>query len=168
VVDLDLIWGDGVKTLEEQLFDDPSPQNTLEILNRALLERFEDIPHLRVIQAAVQTIDALGGNISIDTLADQLGWSQKQLERLFAQYIGFLPKRYARISRFQHLSRWTARHPHDRKIGKLAADFGYFDQSHLIKEFTTFTGVPPQTFFSTMNHIVEYVYAEPLLSDLSV
>jgi len=168
MVDLDLIWGNAVKTLEEQLFDAHSPQATVEILNRALLERFENLPHLRAIQAATHMIDASSGNISVCRLADHLGWSQKHFERLFSQYVGFPPKRYARISRFQHMSVWAARHARGMTMGKLAAEFGYFDQSHFSKDIITFTGVPPGTFFSAMNRIVENVYGELLLSNPSV
>ncbi len=59
IVDLDLIWGSATKTLEEQLFDAAAPQTTIAILNRALLERFKDIPHLRQMQTAVQMISDL-------------------------------------------------------------------------------------------------------------
>ena len=162
IIDLDLIWGNAVKRLEEQLFDAASPQTIVEILNRALLERVQDISHLRQIQTALRMIDLSCGNISVRDLADQFGWSQKHFERLFAQYVGFQPKRYARISRFQQVIAQVARHSDNRPLGKLAADFGYFDQSHFVKDFTTFTGVPPSVFFSTVNHIVEY------LSDPSV
>lgn len=168
VVNLDVIWGSTVKILEEQLFDAPSLQAMIEILNTTLLGRLKQLPHLRTVEAATQMIDASGGNISVRHLADHFGWSQKHFERLFAQYIGFHPKRYARISRFQRMSVWATHHAHGMTMGKLAAAFGYFDQSHLCKEILTFTGVPPRTFFSSMNRIVETMYGESLLIDLSV
>lgn len=165
VVNLDVIWGPTIKILEEQLFDAHSLQTIVEILNTTLLGRFEQHPHLRTIEAATQMIDASGGNISVRQLASHFGWSQKHFERLFAQYVGFHPKRYARISRFQQMSVWAARHARGMAMGKLAAAFGYFDQSHFSKEVMTFTGVPPRTFFSSMNRIVENMYGESFLAD---
>ena len=147
-VDLDLIWGHAVKEWEEQLFNAPSFEHCQEILTRILLSRFEDRPHQRVIQAAVQRIDALGGNVSMRALADELGWSQKHLERLFAQAVGLSPKHYARIARFQHLSRCAARPHPGLTLGRLAADFGYYDQSHLVREVTNLAGMAPREFFS--------------------
>lgn len=168
VVDLDVIWGPTVKRLEEQLFEAPSPQALVEILNTMLLGRFEHLPHLRMIEAATQLIDASGGNLSVRHLADHFGWSQKHFERLFAQYIGFHPKRYARISRFQQMSVWAASRASGMTMGELAAAFGYFDQSHFSKEVMAFTGASPRTFFSSLNRIVENIYGESLLADPSV
>lgn len=148
-VDLDLIWGHAVKRWEEQLFDATSLEQQIQILTGALLSRFEDRPHHRAIQAAVQRIDALQGNGSIRELAEHFGWSLKHFERLFAQYVGFVPKRYARISRLHHLSSRAARQYPGLNMGRLAADFGYYDQSHLVKEVTGLTGVAPCEFFST-------------------
>ncbi len=148
-VDLDLIWGPAVQRWEEQLFEATSLEQQSHILTRALLSRFEHRPNHRAIQSAVQRIDTLGGNASIRALADHFGWSQKHFERLFAQYVGFVPKRYARISRLHHLSNWAARQSHGRNMGQLAADFGYYDQSHMVKEVTGLTGVAPGEFFST-------------------
>jgi AraC-like DNA-binding protein len=167
-IDLDLLWGHVVHRLEEQLFDAASAENIVEILNQTLLERLEDRSHLHVIQAAVRMIDASSSNLSIRDLANHFGWSQKHFERIFTQYVGFVPKRYARISRFQQLSIWAARHSRDRNMGQLAADLGYYDQSHFIKEVTVLTGAPPSVFLSDANRIVQIMYSQPLPTDPSV
>src|SRR5262249_57709275 len=104
-------------------------------------------PSQRAPQAAVQRIDPSGGNVSMRALADDLGWSQKHLERLFAQHVGLAPKHYARIARFRRLSRFAAR-PHPAwSVARLAADFSYYDQSHLAREVTSLAGVAPREFF---------------------
>ena len=123
-VDLDRIWGHAVAEWEERLVNTPSLDHAGAILTRILCSRFKDRPNLQAIQAAVQQIDASGGNISIRALADDFGWSQKHLERLFAQQVGLSPKHYGRIARFQRLSRIAARTHPDRPRGLLAADFG--------------------------------------------
>jgi len=147
-VELDLIWGHAIKEWEEQLFNTPSLEHRRDLLTHFLLSRLEDRPNQQAIQAAVQRIDAASGNISMRALADELGWSQKHLERLFAQAVGLSPKHYARIARFQHLSRCAARPHPSLTLGRLAADFGYYDQSHLVREVTTLAGMAPRQFFS--------------------
>jgi AraC-like DNA-binding protein len=110
-VELDQLWGQVTKRWEEQVFNTPSLEQRRDLLTRILLSQFRVPPHQQAIQTAVRRIDALRGNILIRTLADELGWSQKHLERLFAQTVGLTPKHYARIARFCHLSRAAAR-PH--------------------------------------------------------
>jgi AraC-like DNA-binding protein len=147
-VDLDRIWGPAVAEWEERLFTAPSLEHAAALLTHFLGARFEERPNLAAIQAAVQRIDAAGGNVSIRVLADDFGWSQKHLERLFAQQVGLPPKHYARIARFQRLSRYAARPHHRQSLGLLAAEFGYYDQSHLVREMTSLAGVAPREFFS--------------------
>lgn len=168
VVDLDVLWGRGVRELEELLLAAHSPEAVARILNSALLKRFEERSHLRSILAARQMIDTSGGNVAIRDLATRSGWSHKHFERLFTQYVGFSPKKYARISRFQQMSIWAAHHRPGMVLGELAATFGYFDQSHFNKDILTFTGVPPGTFFATTNQIVENIYGKELAPAPSV
>jgi AraC-like DNA-binding protein len=147
-VELDRLWGSAIKEWEEQLYHAPSLEQRRDLLTRLLLARWQDRPNQHAIGAAVQRIDACRGNISMCALADELGWSQKHLERLFAQAVGLSPKHYARIARFRHLSRCAARPHAGRTMAQLAADCGYYDQSHLVREVTTLAGMPPREFFS--------------------
>ena len=147
-VELDLIWGQAARRWEEQVFNAPALEQRRDLLTRILLSQFRVRPHQQAIQAALRRIDALGGNISMRALADELGWSQKHLERLFAQTVGLSPKHYARIARFRHLSRCAARPHPGQTLGRLAADFGYYDQSHLVREVTSLAGMAPREFFS--------------------
>jgi AraC-like DNA-binding protein len=121
-VDLDSIWGPVVADWEERLFTAPSLAHAAALLTHFLCARLEERPNLRAIQAAVQRIDIAGGNVSIRALADDFGWSQKHLERLFAQHVGLTPKHYARIARFRRLSCYAARPHYRQSLGLLAAD----------------------------------------------
>jgi AraC-like DNA-binding protein len=147
-VELDRLWGQAARRWEEQVFNAPSLEQCQDLLTHILLAQFRVRPHQQVIQAAVRRIDAASGNISMRALADELGWSQKHLERLFAPAVGLSPKHYARIARFRHLSHCAARPHTGRSLGRLAADFGYYDQSHLVKEVTSLAGMAPREFFS--------------------
>ena len=147
-VELDRLWGQAARTWEEQVFNAPSLEQCQNLLTRILLSQFRVQPHQQVIQAAVRRIDALGGNISMRALADELGWSQKHLERLFAQAVGLPPKHYARIARFRRLSRCATRPHPGQTLGWLAAECGYYDQSHLVREVTSLAGMAPREFFS--------------------
>jgi len=87
------------------------------------------------------------GPVPIGLLARQAGWSHKHLITKFRQQVGLTPKTAARLLRFEHA--W-------RQLGggepahwdRLAADGGYADQSHLIREFREFTGGTPADFLA--------------------
>ena len=86
----------------------------------------------------VSLIKQTGGSVSIQDAADSAGFSKRMLEIKFKKMLGITPKRFARIERFNACFK-----------NESSSDFsGYYDQSHMIKEFKTFTGLTPTEFFS--------------------
>lgn len=86
------------------------------------------------------------GNGSIDGLARHVLLSRRQLHTLFTRELGIGPKAVNRLMRFQHAVRAmsaTVASGTTVDLGRVAADCGYFDQSHLNRDFRQFTGTSP-------------------------
>jgi transcriptional regulator GlxA family with amidase domain len=71
--------------------------------------------------------------------------SHKKLIRLFSEQIGYTPKLYLRVLRFQRLldKVWDA---HEVDWAPMAAAHGYCDQPHLIRDFREFSGFTPSEY----------------------
>jgi methylphosphotriester-DNA--protein-cysteine methyltransferase len=83
-----------------------------------------------------------GGTVPIGQIADEVGWSHKHLIVQFRRQAGLRPKTAARLIRFDRVWRHVdQRRPLD--WGQVAADTGYADQAHLIRDFRQFTGNTP-------------------------
>ena len=112
----------------------------------------------RVMQA-VFLIIAAQGNIRIKEVADAVGLSPRHLRRRFRQVVGLSPKELTRIERF-HASAVEAVAPRSTARERspwvsIAADRGYADQAHLIREFRRLLGVTPRGFddhFDRIDH----------------
>jgi AraC-like DNA-binding protein len=96
-----------------------------------------------VAVAAARAIAAAGGDVVIKELAASLGLSPRQLRRRFIHQVGLTPKEYARARRARRAfvealrelkSRWS----------DLSSAAGYADQAHLVREFRSIFGMPPQ------------------------
>ena len=74
----------------------------------------------------------------VETLAGELGLSERQLRRRFHAGAGYGPKTLQRVLRFR---RFLAAADHD--LARAALDAGYADQSHLTRECTRLAGRPP-------------------------
>jgi AraC-like DNA-binding protein len=73
------------------------------------------------------------------------GISVRLLQRLFAAYVGIGPKWV--ILRYRiHEALERAETDPDVDWAALAADLGYADQAHLVRDFTATVGVPPTTY----------------------
>ncbi|WP_342480193.1 helix-turn-helix domain-containing protein [Paenibacillus sp. FSL L8-0340] len=93
---------------------------------------------------AVYAIVKSKGVISVAALEGNSGFSSRQLERLFREYIGISPKKTADLVRFQNV--WLDLYrtpPQNRNIQDVVYSYGYSHQSHLNNNFKKFAGRTP-------------------------
>jgi AraC-like DNA-binding protein len=96
----------------------------------------------REIVGLIRTEPALG---KVDTLAAATDMSVRQLQRLFAEYVGISPKWVLRRYRLHEVTeRLAAGTPID--WAALAADLGYADQAHLSRDFADLFGESPTAY----------------------
>lgn len=79
---------------------------------------------------------------SVDEVAARIGWSRQHFAKRFATEYGLAPKLAARIARFDRARR-TLFAGGAGSLAELAVRCGYFDQSHLNRDFAEFAGCPP-------------------------
>ena len=118
----------------------------VEMLDDWLIRRLglvaPDITH--AITAARDIIETKG-QVKIETLAETLGLSRRQLERGFGQDIGFTPKLLSRLIRFEAATQELEKSA-TPDLAQIAFELGFYDQSHLIKEFQVFGQITPLAF----------------------
>jgi AraC-like DNA-binding protein len=129
--------------LEERLAEEPSWEARFALLDEVFARR--DAVSTEV-DWAWRTIVESGGNMRVNALAEELGWSRKRLAARFREEVGVPAKTLARTARFERALS-LAEGPEPPDWSRLARDCGYYDQSHLINEFRSFTGRTPETFF---------------------
>jgi AraC-like DNA-binding protein len=145
-VTLDDIWGQYAAEIRERLYVAPTIQARFALLEQILLARLCEEPQgLKTVQYAVGKIAGEGGVLSIQMLTDQIGISQNHLLTQFKQMVGVSPKELAKHYRLKSVLRsidptqsidWT----------RVALQFGYYDLSHLNKDFVAFTGHSPTNY----------------------
>ncbi len=83
----------------------------------------------------------------VAALAEEAGVSVRALQRLFSEYVGVSPKFcILRYRVHEALERATTEAGVDWAL--LAADLGYSDQAHLVRDVTATVGVPPTAYVS--------------------
>lgn len=79
--------------------------------------------------------------LTADLLARRAGLSTDQLERAFSQVLGTSPKQYILRARVEEAATLLA--TTTTPIADVAARCGYYDQSHLTRQFSALTGLTP-------------------------
>ena len=98
-----------------------------------------------VVRYAIDRLSSGGALHAVRKIQLDTGFSHTRFIQLFREQVGLTPKLFARIQRFNAL---IARVENGLAVNwaELAADCGYFDQAHLIRDFRQFAGVTPREF----------------------
>ena len=142
-----------------------------DVLLRALRTRPSHVdanPRDQVVRAWSEIVGS-AGQVPVTQLAEEVGWSRRHLSAQLRAEVGIGPKDASRVVRFDRARRLVAAvlsvsagDPSDggeaaahhrgggaaattppHTLAEVAAVCGYADQSHLIREFTAFTGTSP-------------------------
>lgn len=92
---------------------------------------------------ALRIIRACSGATTVDWLVRCLEVSERHLRRQVRGLIGLAPKSFTRLTRFIAAMRQADRQPKPR-WADLAVRFGYYDQAHMIRDFTALCGRTPR------------------------
>ncbi len=109
------------------------------------------------VERAWHELVASGGTLRIGELARETGYSRRQLTKRFTGEYGLTPKQASRVIRFErswHLLRRLERrrraspNRERRSLAELAVGCGYYDQSHLAREWNDLAGCPPSAWLA--------------------
>jgi AraC-like DNA-binding protein len=146
VVPVDAIWGPFAAELRERLYAAPNIEAGFVVLEQHLLARLADPVHgLDVVQYAIAQTARQRGALSIRALSDNIGISQNHLGTQFKRLVGVPPKELARFYRFAHVI-FSIDPSRDVDWGRIARQSGFYDLSHLNKDFVDFTGHSPSDY----------------------
>jgi AraC-like DNA-binding protein len=152
LVDVADVVGPAGPRLADRLRDAPSWPQRFAMLDRVLLGRVETGPRpAPEVTRAWHLLAASGGRTPIRAVAADVGWSHKHLIARFRTATGMPPKMAARLLRFERVVDRVTADPAVR-WDRLAAEHGFADQAHLIRDFRTFMGTTPGGFRRRLAH----------------
>jgi hypothetical protein len=126
ITNLEDFWGNHARRVRDALGDARPGESRIRVLERLLLEMRPQSP------------------VSLGML------SQRQYRRRFEEAVGLPPKLHQRILRFQRAIEALGQRP----IADVALDCGYYDQAHLIRDFTQFAGLTPTAWLRRQQNVL--------------
>jgi AraC-like DNA-binding protein len=137
VIPLDDLWGAPARELQSRLHEAASSEERLAILAATVRP---PAPAPNAVQQAIEVIAASHGDVDLEWLAAQARMSERQFRRRCLEESGLAPKQLCRVLRFRRACELGQR---GLPWGLIAAEAGYFDQAHLIRDFREFAGATP-------------------------
>lgn len=142
------VVGNSIRELHEKLRNAVSVEEQLSHLDGFLIKKLASKPEVTaqidLIRHVSRELMHPGFVDSIEDIATRYGISARHLQKLFSRYTGITAKKHIQINRFQ--SSLALLNKSDRPLTAIAYDCGYFDQSHFIREFKSFSGTTPSGF----------------------
>jgi AraC-like DNA-binding protein len=146
------LWGRRGLELRERLCTVSTPLERFRIMETTLTSWLQNHTSYQLqTEVALRMIATVLRTASVRDVSQQLGLSQRRFIQIFNSFVGLTPKVFCRIVRFQQ-ARVLAERLHTPNWAELAVTCGYFDQSHLIKDFREFSGSTPKIYSAQQQH----------------
>jgi AraC-like DNA-binding protein len=139
---------------QESLYKKEDPQSIIMALNAyffqlILKKRNQDSWLIKAQQYMLQN----KGSLSLKDIEHFTGYSERHIERKFEDHIGISPKKYNTIIRLHHFLSLMKNNTDKETITGVSHEAGYFDQSHLIREFKNTIGLTPNQYLKAKNKL---------------
>lgn len=142
-IEISALLGIEGKMLEDQILHCAHTEARVKVITAFIEGRLKRVGHRQDhVVLSINQILKKKGNINIPALAEDHFLSQRQFERRFKDLTGFSPKAFSRIVRFEECL--TKTYNTKYSLTQISLSSGYYDQSHMIKDFKEFTGSNPR------------------------
>lgn len=153
ISDLSDIMGSPVKSLHMQLLETKDQQRWIDIIENFLLKRLiaNEKKSYRIDKVAniLTSIRKNPAENNLGHIATRHGITSRYQHKLIYQHTGLSPTSFTKINRFQFSLKLIAKN--DQPFTSIAYNCGYFDQSHFIRDFKSFTGVTPSAYLENVS-----------------
>ena len=152
-VEFEDIWGKEANELNDKLWYATSFNNRVAIINDFFIELLKQKQPVfnRRVETALAHIHLNNGVFKVKELADKVAMSERNFNRRFTESVGLSPKAYSKVVHLQSIISKAQAGEHIKHT--LMDESKYYDYSHMVKDFTYFTGETPTEYFKSDNYL---------------
>jgi AraC-like DNA-binding protein len=155
VSDLSDILGNSVKTLYMQLLEATDITKRIELIDSFLIKKLiageKRSFRIHKVGDILSSIKMNSSDGNLNHIAWKHGITPRYLHKLIYQHTGLSPVSFNKITRFQYSLKLIAKN--DQPFTSIAYESGYFDQSHFIRDFKSFTGITPSAYMDNITPV---------------
>jgi len=148
-LDLTRLWPGETRALAREVDAAKTLEERVQAVAQFVLRRVGGSQVDESVQRCVMAFRDTGGMMPVQAAAEIAGIGRRQLERRFLDVVGVSPALFANVLRFRSVFE-AIEHDSARPWTDAAIAAGYFDQSHLNRDFRRFVGCTPTEFAATL------------------
>ncbi len=108
----------------------------------------------KIVSDSIKIIRKNKGKVLVKDIYEKMGVCKSTLEHKFNNEIGISPKEFCKIEKLNHFFSNYKIHEKEMTRTELTYKSGYYDQSHLIKDFRFYVEQNPKKFLSNKGKIL--------------
>jgi AraC-like DNA-binding protein len=127
----------------EKVIEQPNAAARRSVLGQVLLPSLEhSAPFDEAVLAGIRWLSRRPHG-RVEQLSRWIGISERQLHRRFSAALGYGPKTFQSVMRFQRLLKTSREKGAEQSLADLAASVGYSDQAHMTREVRRLANLRP-------------------------
>lgn len=144
-VEAEALLGSSFSHLYQRIINASNSSEMFALIENYFLQyRMDHNTEHEIVRFIDQNIDK-----PIDWLIHKSGYSQKHVIHLLKKHTGFSPKYLQRLYRFQLVVKEIQNQKNKTDWFSVVHRYGYYDQAHLIKDFSHFSGMSPTDYINS-------------------
>jgi len=117
------------------------------------------LPPVEYIETAISLIDKSSGNITVNSICEQINKSERQFNRKFSEIVGIPPIQYIKIRQLHFIINLIILKQF-KSIKDVAYDTGFYDTAHFFHNFKKLTGMTPGVFINSDQHVARDYFSD--------
>lgn len=135
----------------QSILEEKSLEAKKDLIENYWISKLIPFQHL-FLHRVIEDLTNINNDYSVAELADKYGISRQNLSRHFETHLCKTPSEFKKIQRFREaLKSKIDQKKSGENLTALSNDLLFYDQSHLIKDFKSLTGLTPKAFFKNIS-----------------
>jgi AraC-like DNA-binding protein len=145
-----------LELLSHRLFLETTFEGQVESIRRWLWDKISVSKHRQTIRLVDYLFrDPYPSHYSVSELSREKGISDRQLRRVSAAWLGMNTETH--VSYRKYLTALHLLHNTNLSLTHIGLDAGYYDQSHFIRDFRSFTGLTPKAYRTSVTTLPGHI-----------
>ena len=133
------------------------------LISKVVRVNLQNEPERYIIKYCTERIFQTQGNVRVEELAYETGFTSRHIGKLFERCVGVSPKLYSQIIKLQ-TSMGRIIENGDKKLVEIAVDSGFFDHAHMNRMYKKLIGLSSGEFRKTLFSELDYTLIDDYIS----
>lgn len=133
------------------------------LVSKVVRVNLQKEPERYIIKYCTERIFQTQGNVKVEDLAAETGFTSRHIGKLFERCVGVSPKLYSQIIKLQ-ASMAKILERKEEKLVEIAVDCGFFDHAHMNRMYKKLIGISSGEFRKTLFSNLDYTLIDEYIS----